>query len=953
MKTMLKRLLSLTLCILMLAAMLPTNFSLAEGEGSFSISGGGSLRVGGTLHLSATGVGASDTIVWSSDDTGIATVDQSGVVSGVALGETQIQAVRTYRDANDEVQVETRKTTVSVVTYYTVTFVIPDTYSYGEGVAAPTPPAQQVIKDHTATMPETPAIPEGYRYFVAWNLGDHAYNFGTPVTGNITLTAEFSDKCLVSFEDADGGIMHTAPVTMGETLANPNLDVVPHADRSFTGEWKIKNTDTTFVFGTTPVTENIRLVPQFIHTYYVFFNSNGSPVPPMLVGANQRITNPPAAPTRAGYTFVHWYLDNENTAFNFATTPITSTTVLTAKWTPRTVSYQIVYWVEKANISGDPGENPNNYQYVATTSMNALAGSEVSAASTSVAGNAAIYANSGDSLSITSNSSSNKIAIFRHGSTAVVSGTGTTVINAYFKRIPFTLTFNLGPNGTMVKDGITYSTASGVVYSLTAKYGQNIEAAWPSSANATITKGTGSSDKFTSWSITNIRATGGGLASKRFALDYTLLPNSTTATAASLLAAYGNVSASQLNYWLEVVPGQPGTKKTFSRVEYTFALSEEHSQLIDGGSMLPKIIAGFSHVGTETGTESGVYTYNFYYTRAKYTLSFDTQMNNLSINDVNDVPHGAPLLAYKPADPVVAGETFLGWYYEAECRTAVDWNNDAMPTGNLMVFANWESDEFTANFYFDDTLDKLVHHAGVEGGRAIADPNLYNYGQAYDVNGNPYDPDGGVELKGVFKGWYWFLPGSYNRERAGYSFETLIWQDITLFARWDAAGFKVTYNWGAITPKKETLPVDNNTYAYGAGATVLATYSTQLSEGPNRFVGWMINGVGPAYFPGSIIRITGDTVLVGKWAAISSEISLSFDKNAPGEAGTIIWDKVAPNSQYFLPGSDAFTRSDGYALIGWNTNAAGTGTSYDLGGSLRRDRQRKPCTPCGRLRSSR
>lgn len=117
MKTMFKRLLSLTLCILMLAAMLPTNFSLAEDRGSFSISNGGPLRVGGTRQLALNGVGVTDTIVWTSADTGIATVDQSGLVSGVALGETQIQAVRTYKDANEEMQVETRTTTVSVVTY--------------------------------------------------------------------------------------------------------------------------------------------------------------------------------------------------------------------------------------------------------------------------------------------------------------------------------------------------------------------------------------------------------------------------------------------------------------------------------------------------------------------------------------------------------------------------------------------------------------------------------------------------------------------------------------------------------------------------------------------------------------------------------------------------------------------------------------------------------------------
>ena len=197
----------------------------------------------------------------------------------------------------------------------------------------------------------------------------------------------------------------------------------------------------------------------------------------------------------------------------------------------------------------------------------------------------------------------------------------------------------------------------------------------------------------------------------------TLLPNSNTNTGATVTANYGGVSQNRVNYWLEVVPGQPGTTVRFNGVDYVFAVSEEHSQLIDlQGSLTAKVIAGFNNVGEINGAEGNIYTYNFYYTRNQYTLSFDTLMSGLTISPIANIPHGTPLLGYKPADPVVAGKAFLGWYYEAECKTAVDWNNDTMPVGNLKLFAKWESDALTANFYFDDTLDELLHHAGVEFG---------------------------------------------------------------------------------------------------------------------------------------------------------------------------------------------------------------------------------------------
>ena len=78
---------------------------------------------------------------------------------------------------------------VLVTEVYTVTF-----DSYG---GTPVPPAQEVEYGHTATKPADPTL-KGYT-FAFWYLGEDeqnatAYDFNTPVTENITLTAKWEKK---------------------------------------------------------------------------------------------------------------------------------------------------------------------------------------------------------------------------------------------------------------------------------------------------------------------------------------------------------------------------------------------------------------------------------------------------------------------------------------------------------------------------------------------------------------------------------------------------------------------------------------------------------------------------------------------------------------------------------------------------------------------------------------
>ena len=119
--------------------------------------------------------------------------------------------------AGDSWQIKTQGR-VLVTEVYTVTF-----DSYG---GTPVPPAQEVEYGLTATKPADPTL-KGYT-FAFWYLGEDeqnatAYDFNTPVTENITLTAKWNiNKYTVAF-NTDGGtpVPPAQEVEYGLTATEP------------------------------------------------------------------------------------------------------------------------------------------------------------------------------------------------------------------------------------------------------------------------------------------------------------------------------------------------------------------------------------------------------------------------------------------------------------------------------------------------------------------------------------------------------------------------------------------------------------------------------------------------------------------------------------------------------------------------------------------------------------
>ena len=151
-----------------------------------------------------------------------------------------------------------------------------------------------------------------------------------PVTPGTDDVCEIAHNWVVTF-DPNGGtpVPLAQEVEYGHTATKP---VEPTLKGYTFDGWYLDGEEEPFDFGTT-ITSDITLTAKWeINKYTVTFDSyGGSKVDPQVVEYGL-YAQEPEEPTLKGFTFAYWYLDDENEAYDFDTTPITSDITLTAKW---------------------------------------------------------------------------------------------------------------------------------------------------------------------------------------------------------------------------------------------------------------------------------------------------------------------------------------------------------------------------------------------------------------------------------------------------------------------------------------------------------------------------------------------------------------------------------------------------------------------------------------------
>ena len=145
----------------------------------------------------------------------------------------------------------------------------------------------------------------------------------------------------------------------------------------------------------------------------------------VLVNINTTATTP-IEPTRAGYAFDYWYLEDINTSFDFNTV-ITQDITLKAKWTPNTNTKYTVVHYRKEYKYGD-------YSEFEREELNATSGENITPSEKNYTG-----------YSVTDQINS-----------GTIKGDGSTVLNIYYARDSYEVTFDFNGGQGYITSGSVY-----------------------------------------------------------------------------------------------------------------------------------------------------------------------------------------------------------------------------------------------------------------------------------------------------------------------------------------------------------------------------------------------------------------------------------------------------------------------------------------------------------------
>ena len=329
-------------------------------------------------------------------------------------------------------------------------------------------------------------------------------------------------------------------------------------------------------------------------------------------------------PQKSGYTFGGWDQAKPDTM------PAKDMT-LTAKWNAGQATYLVQYWLENAN--------DDDYSYDSSVQRSAAVGSSVSG--------------SGDKTYTGFH--------FDHADQNVtVLGDGTAVVNVYYKRNTYTLTF-------MVDEGVWWSSNWVTKAEFkNIKYGADTTKWWDQAPSDYL------------WYTTQTGST-----------FYTAAPDMPN----SNLTIYGQTSSgsSTIHYYEE------GTTKS---IKDDLKVQKRNWSFTQEDYIA---IPGFTFKSSSSSRDD----YYIYYTRNSYKLDFN---NHGTIVKSETVPYEGVLSSYNftPAYPSgleVNAYEFGGWYTDPGCTVAVDWATATMPHNNTVFYAKWNPITHTVTYAKEEGAD--------------------------------------------------------------------------------------------------------------------------------------------------------------------------------------------------------------------------------------------------------
>ena len=480
-------------------------------------------------------------------------------------------------------------------------------------------------------------------------------------------------------------------------------------------------------------------------------------------------------PTKPGYSFDSWNPELP------AKMPAENTTHK-ATWNADKTSYTVVYWYENANDDG--------YSYVADQTITDVApGISVS----SDAYRDADF-NNKDAKHFTYNK--DKI------DNVTVAGDGSTILNVYFTRNTYTLTFKDGQKtltctktehkhsdscckygGTGLnhwyhrdsccKLGLSEHTHSNGCYktsdlTITAKYQADIHKNFP------IKDG----DETIWWKVPDGTETYGELDQQTYLGSIDTMPGENIT-----FKKYDTESGAKIYYYVETLNGTSGDT-TYNGKNYT------QYKVIDldysGNTSLTYKEEFHPITGFTQGDSNPTLPVNgsvpmhrdnyLYYTRSSYNLKF-YNYNAYVDGKGGSVQYEAPLISYcfepeYPSNLEKNAYKFDGWYTTAGCYAGseVNWATATMPASDVTLYAKWVPVTHTVKTY---QTENDLNNVGSELG-------TWTVSHGKTVENPPANPS-----KGEYTFVGWFYKDADGTEHA-FDFSMPVTKDLNLYAKWSS-----------------------------------------------------------------------------------------------------------------------------------------------------------------------
>lgn len=364
-------------------------------------------------------------------------------------------------------------------------------------------------------------------------------------------------------------------------------------------------------------------------------------------------------PTKAGYTFTGW--DK-----SVPTTMPANDVTLTAQWeVDDRVDYLVQYWLENAN--------DNDYSYDSSVTKTAAPGTVITKV---------------DDKSYTGFK-------YDHTDGATVAADGTSVVNVYYKRNTYTLTFKVD-EGDWFTNWVTKAEFKNV------KYGEDTTKYWNQAPSGYLWYTTSSGSTF-----------------------YTAAPDMPN----NNLTIYGKTSrgTSTIHYYEKDTTTSIKPDLTVNRSSGWTFTKEDYIK-----------IPGFTYSSNSRNGND----YYLYYTRNSYKLDFNSA--NVIVKS-KTIPYEAALSGYNftpdyPAKLEAGAYKFDGWYTDPGCTNAVDWKTAKMPYKNMVVYAKWAPVVHTVTFAKTEGAEaeetQKVNHNELAQGYTITNGSYTFIGWFYkDANG--------------------------------------------------------------------------------------------------------------------------------------------------------------------------------------------------------------------------